>query len=330
MSQLLTAKLAEFDCYLKVERNLSPATREAYQFDLRKFREYLIQQGGPEPTIINVSTQQIKDYLGYLQGHRGYKSTTLSRTIASIRVFFEYLVQMKDLEASPAAYIHNPKLPKKLPIYLIDSELQQLLAAPDPSDVAGCRDYAILVTLGFTGMRRQELVGLDLSCLDLERRTLRVLGKGNKERLIPMNQIVMGALNAWLDVRPVTGDAHAVFINKRGGRLTGRSIVNIVKKYVQKAGLSKDKISPHKLRHTFATLLHFNEVDIVEIKTLLGHASITSTQIYTHTNTTKLRNAVERLNRLQSPPAPAPPAPAIAAPAIPAAVAAALPGSPEI
>jgi site-specific recombinase XerD len=296
MSLLLSAVMAEFDLYLQVERNLSPSTREAYQFDLQKFKEFLVRTVGTEPTVDKITTQLIKDYLAHLQTNRGYKSTTLSRVIASIRVLFEFCVSQKKLDASPAAYIHNPKLPRKLPIYLVDSELKKLLSAPDPKDVNGCRDFAILVTLGFTGMRRQELVGLDVKSIDLERRTIRVLGKGSKERLIPMNEFVINALNRYLEVRPATGDPEAVFLNRNGGRLTGRSIVNIVRKYVRKAGIGKDKISPHKLRHTFATLLHMNEVDILEIKSLLGHASITSTQIYTHTHAGKLRTAVDRLN----------------------------------
>ncbi len=298
MSLLFSSIMLEFDQFLRVERNLSPATRRAYQYDLQKFKEYLIQAIKSEPVVGRVATQHIKDYLAFLQGRRNYKSTTLSRTIASIRVFFEYCVQQKHVEASPATYIHNPKLPRKLPIFLIESELRKLLAAPDSSDSWGVRDYTILVTLGFTGMRRQELVGLNLDCIDLERRTVRVLGKGSKERLIPMNPFVMETLNRWLELRPATGDAEAVFLNRLGQRLTGRSILNIVKKYVRKAGITKDKISPHKLRHTFATLLHLNEVDILEIKSLLGHASITSTQIYTHTNTSKLRIAVESLNNV--------------------------------
>jgi integrase/recombinase XerC len=299
MSLLFSEKMLEFDQYLKVERNLSPATRRAYQFDLQKFKEQLIRVTGSEPVIPKVNTQQIKDYLAYLQSNRGYKSCTLSRAIASIRVFFEYCVQQKYIEASPATYIHNPKLPRKLPIYLVDSELRRLLSAPDPSDLRGCRDFAILVTLGFTGMRLQELVGLNLDCIDMERKTVRVFGKGAKERLIPMNPFVINAINAWLDVRPATGDVAAVFLNLKGGRLTGRSVENVVHKYVQRAGIMKTKISPHKLRHTFATLLHVNEVDILEIKSLLGHASIMSTQIYTHTNTNKLRSAVERLNGIE-------------------------------
>jgi integrase/recombinase XerC len=301
MSLLLSAAMAEFDRYLQVERNLSPATREAYQFDLQKFKEFLIRTKGSEPSLDKVVTENIKEYLHYLQSTRSYKSTTLSRVIASIRVLFEYAVMRGMLDASPAAYIHNPKLPKKLPIYLIDSELKKLLNAPDSNNLMGCRDFAILVTLGFTGMRRQELVGMDLNSIDLERRTIKVMGKGSKERLIPMNEFVFNAINAYLDLRPATGDHEAVFLNRQGGRLTGRSIVNIVRKYVQKAGIAKEKISPHKLRHTFATLLHMNDVDILEIKSLLGHSSITSTQIYTHTNSNKLRSAVDRLNQFAVP-----------------------------
>lgn len=302
MSCLLTEAMSQFDQHLRVERNLSPSTREAYQFDLRKFAEYLANSKETEHLLFTViTTESIKEYLNYLQTHRQYKSTTLSRVIASIRVLCEFGVSQGLIENNPAAYIHNPKLPKKLPIYLVDSELKKLLSAPDNSDVMGCRDFAILVTLGFTGMRRQELVGMDVSSVDLERRTILVMGKGSKERLIPMNDFVFNAINAYLEVRPATGDAKAVFLNRQGQRLTGRSIVNIVRKYVRKAGIGKEKISPHKLRHTFATLLHMNDVDILEIKNLLGHSSITSTQIYTHTNSNKLRTAVDRLNQFAVP-----------------------------
>ncbi len=301
MSLLMSVAMAQFDRYLQVERNLSPATREAYRFDLQKFKEFLIRTKGSEPDLDKVLTESIKDYLHYLQSTRSYKSTTLSRVIASIRVLFEFGVMNGMLESSPAAFIHNPKLPKKLPIYLIDSELKKLLSAPNENDVMGKRDFAILVSLGFTGMRRQELVGMDLTSIDLERRTIKVMGKGSKERLIPMNEYVFNAVNTYLDVRPITGDPQAVFLNRQGGRLTGRSIVNIVQKYVRIAGIGKENISPHKLRHTFATLLHMNDVDILEIKSLLGHSSITSTQIYTHTNSNKLRSAVDRLNQFAVP-----------------------------
>ncbi|MBX7246805.1 MAG: tyrosine-type recombinase/integrase [Candidatus Sumerlaeaceae bacterium] len=298
MSLLFSAVMQEFDRFLEVERNLSPATRAAYQYDLQKFKEFLIRICGSEPTVGKVTTLQIKDYLGHLQSVRKYKSATLARAIASIRVFFEYCVSQSHIPASPATHIHNPKLPKKLPIYLIESELKKLLSAPQSGDVWGARDFAILVLLGFTGMRRQELVGLNLDAVDFERKTVRVFGKGSKERLIPMNPFVVNAMTAYLEVRPATGDSSSVFLNRSGKRLTGRSVFNIVRKYVRRAGITKTKISPHKLRHTFATLLHLNEVDIIEIQRLLGHASVTSTQIYTHTNTSKLRSAVDRISNI--------------------------------
>jgi site-specific recombinase XerD len=288
----------DFETYLRVERNLSPRTRAAYCYDLNRFGEWLTGVlNNPNPPLRVITVHHIKDYLAGLQEDRRYRPTTLSRVIATLRVFFEFCVTQGKLETSPALTIHNPKLPRRLPIYLIESELQRLLAAPDPNDAAAVRDYAILVTLGFTGVRLQELVGLDTTDIDFERRTVKVMGKGSKERLIPLNTIVIQALQDWLLCRPGTEDT-AVFLNRFGRRLSGRSVENIVKKYVRQAGITKAKVSPHKLRHTFATLLHVNDVDLVEIQTLMGHASITSTQIYTHTNAGKLRSAVSRLEQI--------------------------------
>ena len=189
-------------------------------------------------------------------------------------------------------------MPKKLPVYLINSELQKLFSAPDQTNIMGIRDFAILTMLSFTGIRLNELVNITLKDLDLERETLKVWGKGSKERLVPLNRIVINSIKVYLERRPIS-DSEAIFLNKFGTRLSGRSVENIVKKYVRLAGINKSKISPHKLRHTFATLLHMKEVDIIEIQKLLGHASITSTQIYTHTNPEKLKRAVDKLENLE-------------------------------
>lgn len=298
MPPLYRESMNDFETYLRVERNLSPRTRAAYRYDLNRFGEWLTGVlTNPNPPLHVITVHHIKDYLAGLQEDRRYRPTTLSRVIATLRVFFEFCVTQGKLESSPALTIHNPKLPRRLPIYLIESELQRLLAAPDPNDAAAVRDYAILVTLGFTGVRLQELVGLDINDIDFERRTVKVMGKGSKERLIPLNAIVIQALRDWLLCRPGTEDT-AVFLNRFGRRLSGRSVENIVKKYVRRAGITKAKVSPHKLRHTFATLLHVNDVDLVEIQTLMGHATITSTQIYTHTNAGKLRSAVSRLEQI--------------------------------
>lgn len=156
------------------------------------------------------------------------------------------------------------------------------------------RDYAMLVTFGFTGLRLTELVNLSLGDVDFERKNLRVMGKGSKERIVPMNQVVESALRGWLDARPRSEDP-AVFLNRFGRRISPRGVEKLVEKHVRAAGIAKAHVSPHKLRHTFATLLHVNGVDILEIQALLGHSSITSTQIYTHASSTKLQGAVRKL-----------------------------------
>lgn len=290
--------ISEYDTFLKVERNLSQITRIDYNYYLKKFMEFVIRTTGHDQSIEHITTKMIRDFLEYLQAEHNYKGTSLARVITTLRIFFHFCVERDYIKNSPATIIHNPKLPKKLPIYLIDSEIKKLLSAPDRSIDMGIRDSAILITLGFTGVRLQEIVKANLSDIDFERETIRVLGKGSKERLIPLNKIVITSLREYLERRPIS-DSEAIFLNKFGTRLSGRSVENIVKKYVRLSGINKSKISPHKLRHTFATLLHMNDVDIIEIQKLLGHASITSTQIYTHTNPEKLKRAVDKLENLE-------------------------------
>lgn len=298
--------LYDFEAFLEVEKNLSPLTRRAYVYDLERFAENWIKRHGASPTLEKLTTEDIKKYLEHLRMDLHYKSTTLSRTIASIRVFFEFCVMQKLLESSPATHIHNPKNPKRLPIFLVESEFKNLIDAPakreedaeaskreDYKDLWQ-RDYAILLMLGFTGQRLMELVNLNLLDVDYERKTVRVMGKGSKERIIPLNDAVIDALQQYLMVRPVSEDK-ALFLNRFGKRISGRGVRLMVDKYVVSAGISKDHVSPHKLRHTFATLLHFNGVDIVEIQALMGHSTITSTEIYTHVSSAKLQNAVKKL-----------------------------------
>ncbi len=291
--------LNQFEQFLRVERNLAERTRRAYLYDLTRFQEFLVVLHGRMPSLDGINTEAIRGYLNHLQSELSYKSTTLARTIASIRAFFDFAVTRGELKGSPAAQLHTPKQPKKLPVYLVPQELVRLLESPDTDNPYGLRDRAILATLAFTGIRLSEVVGINLKDLDLINRTVRVMGKGSKERLIPLNEVVLLAINNWLNVRGLS-DCNAVYLNKFGKRLTGRSVENIVRKYALKAGIFKDGISPHKLRHTFATLLHANEVDLIEIKALMGHANIASTQIYTHTSNSKLRTAVKTLEKLEA------------------------------
>lgn len=294
MALAFSELLIQYEQFLRVEKNLAEKTRRAYLYDLERFQEYLIHLTGKMPSVGSIKADHIREYLNYLQVERGYKSTTLGRTIASIRIFFEFCVMREVLTVSPAAHIHNPKQPKKLPIYLVQDELVRLLQGPDRETNQGKRDAAILTTLAFTGCRLSEVVGLNVDDLSLTQKSMRVMGKGRKERVIPLNSLVFAELNEYLNVRGVAED-DALFLNRYGKRLSGRSIENLVRKYVLQAGIFKNKISPHKLRHTFATLLHTRDVDILEIQALLGHASVTSTQIYTHTSSSRLRAAVGKL-----------------------------------
>lgn len=289
--------LNHFEQFLRVERNLASRTRKAYLYDLTRFYEFLVVLHGRMPGLTAIDADAIREYLNHLQRERGYKSTTLARVISSIKTFFDFAVDRGQVEASPATQIHTPKQPKKLPIYLVVQELIRLLEAPDAEAPAGLRDRAILAMLAFTGIRLSEIVGVNLPDLDLLNKTVRVLGKGSKERIIPLNAVVMNSINPYLNVR-LLSDSKALFLNRFARRLSGRMVETLVRKYALKAGIFKDGLSPHKLRHTFATLLHANEVDLIEIQALMGHANIASTQIYTHTSNSKLRQAVKKIENI--------------------------------
>ncbi len=289
--------LSQYEQFLRVEKNLAEKTRRAYLYDLTRMEEFLVHLYGRLPAADKITPDAIREYLNHLQVERGYKSTTLARTIASIRIFFEFCVMRGEIETSPAAVIHNPKQPKKLPIYLVQGELTRLLSAPDRSTRSGLRDVAIMTTLAFTGCRLSEIVGLNVNDLNMEQRSIRVVGKGSKERVIPLNNAALHAINHHLDGRKHNG-CPALFLNRFGRRLSGRAVEYLIRRHALNAGVFKNRLSPHKLRHTFATLLHSNEVDILEIQALLGHSSITSTQIYTHTSSSRLRSAVRKLDTL--------------------------------
>jgi integrase/recombinase XerC len=292
--------LPEFEGFLVVERSLSDLSRKAYQFDVLKFIDFVDEsRQGPIRTS-DVTDKVVKGYINHCHLVRKYKPATLARAIASLRVFFLFCQRECYIPANPIARVQNPRRPKKMPIYLVDSELQRLIEAPDRTDPIGRRDYAIIMTLGMTGVRLRELVGMDVGDLEFEGRSMTVMGKGSKERMIPLNENVLSALREYLETREKVQRKDPLFLNRFGKRLSGRSVENIVKKYVELAGIEKENVSPHKLRHTFATLLHHHNVDLLEIKTLLGHQNLSTTQIYTHTNPARLKSAVGKLDYLRS------------------------------
>lgn len=290
--------IEQYATWLRVERNLAPRTRAAYVYDLQRFDAWLAEaRGGNPPVLRSVQAEHVSAFMSMLREGRGVRAATAARAASSLRGFFNYCVDEGWIEESPAVRLLPPKLPRKLPVYLTDDELKRLFAAPDQSSPVGRRDHAILVVLSHTGMRLSELVGLDTRDIDFPRAAIRVLGKGRKERLCPMNRTVAAVLEGYLsdaERRAAPGE-RAVFTNARGGRLTGRAVQYIVDAAARAAGLDGRRVSPHKLRHSFATLLHRRDVDLVDIQALLGHASLASTQIYTHVDSRRLERAVARL-----------------------------------
>ena len=283
--------------WLRVERNLAPRTREAYRYDLERFQAWLQEVLGRDELGL-CNQEVIQDYLRHLRDDLLCKSPTVNRCFASLEGFFAHATREGWIPENPFQLLSRSKLPQKLPVYLSEEELNRLFSVPDVSTVKGARDFAILKTLGYGGLRVSELVGINTQHLDFSGDTLRVFGKGRKERLVPLNALLVTAIRQYLEHpdRVPAPEEKALFLNQRGGRLSVRAVQYLVDEYALAAGLDKDALSPHKLRHTFATLLHSRDVDLIDIQALLGHASLASTQIYTHTDTRRLKQTIALLD----------------------------------
>jgi len=268
--------------YLRAERNASPHTEKNYRNDLEQFREYLERQG--IPTFASVSYEEARRYLAGLS-LKEYARRTLSRKLSALRSFYMFLVREGLAESSPFALVRSPKQERKLPVFLYLEEMRELLEAPDPADPLGLRDRAVLETLYASGMRVSELAALDTDSVDLASGIALVFGKGSKERYVPLGEYAVEAIRNYLRrARPhlVKDPAQeALFLNRAGGRLTDRSVRRIVDRAVEQAALRKN-ISPHTLRHSFATHMLEAGADLRTVQELLGHENISTTQIYTH------------------------------------------------
>lgn len=290
----LRTALDQYLQHLRAERNLAPRTIEAYRYDLERLETWLQVDGKPR-RVGDVEAWDLKDYIATLKEDSNLKPTTLSRTICSIRGLFRWATVEGHTERNPSAMIRTPRKPKRLPIFMSAPEARRLSAAPPPDERQGPRDRAILLVLIMSGLRVSELVGLDLSAVDRQTGTLRVFGKGRKERLIPLSSSARGVIEGWLAIRPTRPGESALFTTAKGVRMTARMVQYLVRKAVRRAGLDP-RISPHKLRHTFATHLYAQGTELRDIQELLGHANLTSTSIYTHTNVERLRDAVKSLS----------------------------------
>lgn len=294
--------------------NKSPNTVKEYNYDLNRFLKYIMFHLGftSERNIdaidihsltlndLNrVTLDDIHSYLFYLANTFQSKPATRARKAASIRVFFKYLSKKGLISQNPAMNLETPKLGKRIPKYLsLDDSKKLLEVANSDDDRNKERDFAILTLFLNCGMRLSELVGINIKDIDFSENKLNVIGKGDKERAIYLNKACINAINSYLAVRPRTGikkgSEDAMFLSERLERISNRTVQHIVKQELLKAGLDTKKYSVHKLRHTAATLMYkYGNVDIRALQELLGHESISTTEIYTHVDNEQIRNAVE-------------------------------------
>ncbi len=280
-------ELDEFLEYLRHGRNASPHTISGYRIDLEQLQAFLagrkIPVRGADPIVLRA-------FLHELAASKLAKSS-LARKLAALRSFFQYGVKQGWWGDNPAKVISTPKLDHPVPEFLSEEEMERFLARPDSGNILGLRDRAILELFYASGIRLSELVGIDLPDLSLEERMLRVRGKGRKERLVPFGSKAVTGLEAYLRVRPtlLQGDfgEPAVFLNYRGTRISPRSVERLVDKYVRLTLLRRG-VSPHALRHSFASHLLGRGADLRVIQELLGHESLATTQKYTHLNVKQL------------------------------------------
>jgi integrase/recombinase XerC len=282
-------EIGDFLDYLTYERNVSPNTITAYRDDLESFTAFLCNDyftmGRDQLELARVDHLTVRSYLAHLS-RRKLARASVARHLSALRSFFKYLVREGAVEMNPARTVSTPKREKHLPTVMQPSDVALLLEQPDLSRPLGVRDAAFLELLYASGLRIGELVGIDIDDLELRARLVKVHGKGSKERIVPFGTKAEAALRAWLAVRTdMVPDAEeqAVFVNFRGQRITIRSVRRLFDGYLKKASL-RAGISPHTMRHSFATHLLNAGADLRGIQELLGHASLSTTQKYTHLN----------------------------------------------
>ena len=313
----------QFVNYLRFERHFSPYTGRCYDADLRQYVEYLASQqpaapasaaddGAPgagygngclDERVRLADAMVIRAFLTHLDTF-GYSSATVARKIATLRSFYKWLHTRSGASANPMLLIRTPKQAKRLPKAMTVEQVDKLLSMPDNRDTLGARDRAILETLYSTGVRVSELVDLNRNDLEMQEQTLRVRGKGKRERIVPLGSHALAAIRHYLTLlepdprfQPVrqqalTDPAVPLFVNKGSGRLSSRSVRRKLDKYLLLAGLDPG-ISPHTLRHSFATHLLDNGADLRSVQELLGHQSLSTTQIYTHLSSARMRTAYQ-------------------------------------
>jgi integrase/recombinase XerC len=302
---LISGAIDRFIDYIRSRRGYSAHTVRSYRADLIGFSDFLSDRRGlksDEKAAVEMSEidyMDVREYLGSLFGR--YNRTTIARKLSAIRSIFYFLERDGLSDGNPAADVSTPKQGKYIPVHLPIDDMFKLLKGPDRTTPSGLRDLAIIEVLYSCGIRVAELAGLNMSDIDFEQRLVRVIGKGDKERIVPIGRKALKSVKDYLEaIVPWRKKAHGsetksvpIFINHRGGRLSTRSIGSIVKKYVRGCGLTAN-ITPHSLRHTFATHLLDGGADLRSVQELLGHASLSTTQRYTHMSLDKLMEVYDK------------------------------------
>ena len=291
--------ISRFIEHLDVERNFSEQSLRAYGTDLRQFAEFLDEKSCSDLTKVENLT--LRAWLAGMS-EANYGRRSIARKLASVRSLFRFMHKRGEIKDNPAKLLRTPKLARNLPSFLDENQVNVLLTTPDPGTWSGVRDKAILELLYATGLRVSELVKLKLHDLELSRGSLRTLGKGRKERILPLLPAAIDALQSWFKVRQrpprsrtggIKPGTETVFINQRGSALTDRSVRRLIDQYVKQAAINC-KVTPHTLRHSFATHLLNHGADLRDVQELLGHAHLATTQVYTHVTTARMIDVYER------------------------------------
>jgi integrase/recombinase XerD len=287
VAEVMATQIERFLDHLSVERGLSANTLSAYRRDLARYASYLASRQVRDARAVDDAA--VAGFIARLSSsthHEGrpYRATSVIRALSSVRSFHRFLIREGRADRDPSAAVVRPKLPRSLPHPLSVEDVQRLLASPADETPAGLRDRAVLEMLYGAGLRVSELVGLDVDDLEMDEGSVRVLGKGSKERDVPLGRYARAALAAYLTRgRPSLATARsrsALFLNQRGGRLSRQGCAKILAAHVRSAGIGK-RVTPHTLRHSFATHLLEGGADVRVVQELLGHASVATTQIYT-------------------------------------------------
>jgi len=283
--------------YLNNEKNYSSYTATSYQIDLIQLFNFIkknkLLKSIDIPT--GITNRVLRKYIVHLK-EKNYSRRSINRKISSIRSFFKFICKENIINNDPTSNLVTPRIEKALPHFLYSQEVEKLIETPQQNSPSGIRDVAILEMLYGTGMRVSELINLNISDFDSEEKIIRVVGKGSKERILPVSNHILRAMEKYMQIRSLINKSKnklnienkALFVNRYGGRITTRSIRRIITKYIKMANLNK-KLSPHVLRHSFATHLLGGGADLKSVQELLGHKSLSTTQIYTHITKERLK-----------------------------------------